>query len=112
MYLFGQQKPSAIDKPPPESLFEHVARQNGPLEDYHPQMLLQCLLWGRLMIVRFASSKQLYRKGRIGQRHHRKPCAGHLRRQGQGGLDVDAHRKLSAERNLPRIGKIMGGLIS
>lgn len=30
----------------PESLFEHVARLNGPLEEYHPQMLLQCLLWG------------------------------------------------------------------
>lgn len=29
-----------------ESLFEYVARQNGPLEDYHPQMILQCLLWG------------------------------------------------------------------
>ena len=29
-----------------ESLFEYVARQNGPLDDYHPQMLLQCLLWG------------------------------------------------------------------
>lgn len=29
-----------------ESLFEYVARQNGPLEDYHPQMMLQCLLWG------------------------------------------------------------------
>lgn len=29
-----------------ESLFEHVARLNGPLEEYHPQMLLQCLLWG------------------------------------------------------------------
>lgn len=30
-----------------ESLFEYVARQNGPLDDYHPQMLLQCLLWGK-----------------------------------------------------------------
>ena len=29
-----------------ESLFEHVARLNGPLDDYHPQMVLQCLLWG------------------------------------------------------------------
>jgi hypothetical protein len=26
-------------------LIEYVARQNGPLEDYHPQMLLQCLIW-------------------------------------------------------------------
>lgn len=38
--LFGPSKPS-------NSLFEYAARQNGPLEDYHPQMLLQCLLWGK-----------------------------------------------------------------
>jgi hypothetical protein len=30
-----------------EGLFEYVARLNGPLADYHPQMLLQCLLWGK-----------------------------------------------------------------
>ena len=29
-----------------EGLWEYVARENGPLEQYHPQMLLQCLLWG------------------------------------------------------------------
>ncbi len=38
--LFGPTEPS-------KSLFEYAARQNGPLEDYHPQMLLQCLLWGK-----------------------------------------------------------------
>ncbi|KAJ7706334.1 WD repeat-containing protein [Mycena rosella] len=52
MYLFGQQQPSATDESPPESLFEHVARQNGPLEDYHPQMLLQCLLWDKVGLVK------------------------------------------------------------
>jgi hypothetical protein len=36
-----------------ESLFEYVARQNGPLEDYHPQMLLQCLLWGNYLFPDF-----------------------------------------------------------
>ncbi|KAJ7783622.1 RAVE protein 1 C terminal-domain-containing protein [Mycena maculata] len=52
MLLFGQQAPSASDVSPPESLFEHVARQNGPLEDYHPQMLLQCLLWEKVELVK------------------------------------------------------------
>ncbi|KAF7320375.1 WD repeat protein [Mycena kentingensis (nom. inval.)] len=46
MLLFGQ-KPRAE-----ESLFEFVARRNGPLEDYHPQMLLQCLLWGKVELVK------------------------------------------------------------
>jgi RAVE protein 1 C terminal len=31
----------------PKDLFETVARRNGPLPNYHPQMLLQCLLWGK-----------------------------------------------------------------
>lgn len=34
-----------------ETLFEHVAHLNGPLEDYHPQMILQCLLWGACLLV-------------------------------------------------------------
>lgn len=55
MFLYGQRKPqnniSSIkdaDTKPTEQgdLFEYVARENGPLEQYHPQMLLQCLLWG------------------------------------------------------------------
>ncbi|KAK7064348.1 WD repeat protein [Favolaschia claudopus] len=52
MYLFGQQQRSAPDAAPSESLFEHVARQNGPLVDYHPQMLLQCLLWEKVELVK------------------------------------------------------------
>ena len=48
MYLFSE--PPYDDKrkneKSAESLMEYVARQNGPLDDYHPQMLLQCLLWG------------------------------------------------------------------
>ncbi|KAH9897985.1 WD repeat-containing protein [Cubamyces lactineus] len=35
-----------------ESLFEHVARLNGPLDDWHPQMILQCLLWGKIELVK------------------------------------------------------------
>lgn len=30
----------------PEGLFETVTRQNGPLDIYHPQLILQSLLWG------------------------------------------------------------------
>jgi len=46
MSLFGQQSPVSGKESSPKSLFEYVARHNGPLVDYHPQMLLQCLLWG------------------------------------------------------------------
>jgi hypothetical protein len=46
MYLFGQPNRNTGSESPSENLFEHVALQNGPLMDFHPQMLLQCLLWG------------------------------------------------------------------
>ena len=45
-FMFGGRPTAVPDGPQPESLFEHVARLNGPLDDYHPQMILQCLLWG------------------------------------------------------------------
>lgn len=48
-YLGGKRRASKEEKEKEresESLFEYVARQNGPLDDYHPQMVLQCLLWG------------------------------------------------------------------
>lgn len=42
-----QAKPGfAVKTTVPRDLFVTVARRNGPLPDYHPQMLLQCLLWG------------------------------------------------------------------
>ena len=54
MFLYGQ--PKSQSKTPivhpdsklteREGLWEYVARENGPLEQFHPQMLLQCLLWG------------------------------------------------------------------
>ena len=48
MYLFSEppRDNKGENEKSAESLMEHVARQNGPLDDYHPQMLLQCLLWG------------------------------------------------------------------
>ncbi|KAG2154690.1 RAVE protein 1 C terminal-domain-containing protein [Suillus clintonianus] len=48
LFLFGQ---TALQKDQ-EPLFQYIARQNGPLEDYHPQMLLQCLLWGKVELVK------------------------------------------------------------
>ncbi|CAK5280165.1 unnamed protein product [Mycena citricolor] len=46
MFLFGQRQIGE------EGLFEYVARRNGPLEDYHPQMLLQCLIWDKVELVK------------------------------------------------------------
>jgi hypothetical protein len=45
MFLTGRPGLDAAGKPK-EDLLERVARRNGPLPDYHPQMLLQLLLWG------------------------------------------------------------------
>ncbi|KAI6047751.1 RAVE protein 1 C terminal-domain-containing protein [Pisolithus marmoratus] len=50
MFLFSQV-PSPRDTSEC-SLFESVARSSGPLDDYHPQMLLQCLLWGKISLVK------------------------------------------------------------
>ncbi|OAX44398.1 hypothetical protein K503DRAFT_383768 [Rhizopogon vinicolor AM-OR11-026] len=48
LFLFGQTAHQKDQEP----LFQYVARHNGPLEDYHPQMLLQCLLWGKVELVK------------------------------------------------------------
>ncbi|EGO30925.1 hypothetical protein SERLADRAFT_432587 [Serpula lacrymans var. lacrymans S7.9] len=66
LFLFGQPK-SSDGREATEGLFEHVARHNGPLDDYHPQMLLQCLLWGKVelvkeVIVNLARSLQVARE--------------------------------------------------
>lgn len=61
MYLFSRflnrdtptSSPSAsvksvvLDAEGPEDLFQLIAWQNGPLLDYHPTVLAQCLIWGR-----------------------------------------------------------------
>lgn len=49
----GYDRPDLVTKndnhsvPEKPMLFERVAHVNGPLPDYHPQILLQCLLWGQ-----------------------------------------------------------------
>ncbi|KAH8099423.1 WD repeat-containing protein [Cristinia sonorae] len=50
MLLYGYKKPSS-GEPETPNLFESVARYNGPLDDYHPQMILQCLLWEKVELV-------------------------------------------------------------
>ncbi len=47
MSLHGQERRIRNANSDEEDLFEYVARHNGPLDDYHPQMTLQCLLWGK-----------------------------------------------------------------
>ncbi|KAI0036631.1 WD repeat-containing protein [Vararia minispora EC-137] len=49
MLLYGYNPKSSKHS---EHLFEHVARRNGPLIDFHPQMVLQCLLWEKLDLVK------------------------------------------------------------
>ena len=36
-----------LDPEGPEDLFQLIAWQNGPLLDYHPTVLAQCLIWGK-----------------------------------------------------------------
>ncbi|KAI0695128.1 RAVE protein 1 C terminal-domain-containing protein [Cytidiella melzeri] len=50
--LYGQPSSPRDGVMDTESLFEHVARHNGPLDDYHPQMILQCLLWEKVELVK------------------------------------------------------------
>lgn len=50
MSLHGQERRARNASSDEEDLFEYVARHNGPLDDYHPQMTLQCLLWGKTAI--------------------------------------------------------------
>lgn len=80
MCLFGQPRPNSkgvAPSSPWESLFELVARQNGPLQDYHPQMLLQCLLWGAHFSLCTAERQPttIYRQSGTGEGNHREPCS-------------------------------------
>ncbi|KAG8923955.1 regulator of (H+)-ATPase in vacuolar membrane [Tulasnella sp. 418] len=54
MFLFGQKPSSGTNSPDQTEagLFEEVARQNGPLDDFHPQLILQCLLWNKVELVK------------------------------------------------------------
>lgn len=73
MFLYAQT-PSVDTGRTEWGLFEYVARINGPLEDYHPQMLLQCLLWGKLSLVKriIVRMAQIFRTS---ENFHWKPFA-------------------------------------
>jgi hypothetical protein len=43
-------KSLALDSEEPEDLFQLIAWQNGPLIDYHPTVLAQCLIWGEFVV--------------------------------------------------------------
>ncbi|ODO01962.1 WD-repeat protein [Cryptococcus wingfieldii CBS 7118] len=46
----GEKKEEAVDEE--EDIFQLIAHQNGPLVDYHPVMLAQCLLWDKSTLVK------------------------------------------------------------
>ena len=76
MLQYGQCPDKGAAERSSAGLFEHVARLNGPLPDYHPQMILQCLLWGRQHLMNCVTSPYIYiykRQGRTCKRNNREP---------------------------------------
>ncbi|KAF8756045.1 RAVE protein 1 C terminal [Rhizoctonia solani] len=56
MLCTNSEEPTPLNNKPREQhsdLFEIVSSHNGPLEDHHPQMLLQCLLWDGSSVYEF-----------------------------------------------------------
>ncbi|WRT63649.1 uncharacterized protein IL334_000572 [Kwoniella shivajii] len=48
----GSVKSMALDEEEPEDIFQLIAHRNGPLVDYHPTQLGQCLLWDKSDLVK------------------------------------------------------------
>ncbi|TCD69890.1 regulator of (H+)-ATPase in vacuolar membrane [Steccherinum ochraceum] len=89
MLLYGH-KGAADGETETPGLFESVARFNGPLDDYHPQMILQCLLWEKVELVKTiivnlakylevpeeirewsnVSTEEFMKKDAVGKAHH------------------------------------------
>jgi len=63
IFLYGE--PEAVGDDQTESLFDAVARENAPLDDYHPQMLLQCLLWGAYLYSKSGCALTAFYIGKI-----------------------------------------------
>jgi len=45
-------KSVSLDLHEAEDIFQLIAWQNGPLWDYHPTVLAQCLLWDKVDLVK------------------------------------------------------------
>ncbi|KAG8914981.1 regulator of (H+)-ATPase in vacuolar membrane, partial [Tulasnella sp. 417] len=54
LYVFGEANEPFLATSTSTSgpLFENVAIKNGPLDDFHPQLMLQCLLWNKVDLVK------------------------------------------------------------
>ncbi|WWC58046.1 uncharacterized protein I303_100581 [Kwoniella dejecticola CBS 10117] len=48
----GSVKSMNLDEEEPEDIFQLIAHRNGPLVDYHPIQLGQCLLWDKADLVK------------------------------------------------------------
>ena len=51
-YPTTSSKDVQFDPDYPEDIFQLIAEQNGPLWDYHPILLSQCLLWDKIHLVK------------------------------------------------------------
>lgn len=51
-FLETEPELESDDEEEPEDIFELIAHRNGPLFDYHPTMLSQCLLWDKIDLVK------------------------------------------------------------
>ncbi|WWC85740.1 uncharacterized protein L201_000606 [Kwoniella dendrophila CBS 6074] len=73
----GSIKSVTLDEEEPEDIFQLIAHRNGPLVDYHPVQLGQCLLWDKTDLVKSIllelskSLKQSEEEGKKRIRFHR-----------------------------------------
>jgi hypothetical protein len=60
VYVFSRflENFDADDEDDPEDIFQLIAHRNGPLNDYHPTVLHQCLLWGKWSSQVHSNSRQ------------------------------------------------------
>jgi hypothetical protein len=65
-----------VDDGEPDDIFQLIASQNGPLIDYHPIVLVQCILWSE------SASDFNEHQSDLGKLTERQD------RRGQGHLDI------------------------